>query len=866
MATAELSKLEGMELVERDQLDQVTRELALSSALEPRASATRLKMGQLLKADALLLLSIENIAGRPVLKLVVSDSQVGARLHIEQLLYHADARTALASHCAQSVAKVREQFAGGVRQVIAVSPFLSKDLLHDFDYLQVSCTRLVEVGLTSLPQVAVVEIEEAKAIGRELLLTNTPLKDRPTPYLVEGEYTVARGSAKGPVIQFDVSRRGVGVKQYHIRPAALTLTDAARFLVRDLPKQIVQQNDGPGEPAFLGEQARWLTERAAAFAQIGAWQQETELLEAALLLSPDDLGLRMKLLAAYYDYVSSYGRWLSGSSGPDFRAGLPKLIDAYLSCLKGVDYLIRNQCIDRWQATSAVCSTPQFQFWANYHRALALGGSDLAFRGAFQPVIDAEEKFLSEAYPLIRQLPERLPGEREVPKQLVAGWMTRTADFEALWLQELADWLIAESDRAWTLHNLDFQFRLLTQVIPDRFGTPENLWTLLHTTVQRGYDTYERASDRAVEVDSVAFLRQLAESKHRMASLWGRYGLLTWRFYVYLAMPKPQSKEMEAGESLLADMDAWLTDYGAMAKTAPARHSRQPERIYSDLMASRTSLDSRLHPQPLAAARPRPVMPTVPRKAENAAGTLKLEEIELRGFTSDGFQHLLTCGKDCDVFWQEHAVAIVRRRGAAKEIVEYDTMFRSLHWDGWQVWLTTPNQAIGVLSLDGKMLGIGTSEGLPPSDHGLSLHVVSQGKVCVAGCFGEHHRAWCAMVELGDNKPKVNVFLRATHVLPPATPHGKDLEEAFQPGSFLDYDLDKGVPRSLLLSRGSGSPLLINLSTLEVSALDAPHFQVDVPTDRFTNAKGEILGIGGGRVTQLRPPVQSSTTGLLRAR
>ena len=72
LVTAELSKEKDLELVDRDQLDAVTKELELAAVLESQAAAARLKMGQVLKADALLLLSIEGREKGRLLKVVVN--------------------------------------------------------------------------------------------------------------------------------------------------------------------------------------------------------------------------------------------------------------------------------------------------------------------------------------------------------------------------------------------------------------------------------------------------------------------------------------------------------------------------------------------------------------------------------------------------------------------------------------------------------------------------------------------------------------------------------------------------------------------------------------------------------------------------
>ena len=68
------------------------------------------------------------------------------------------------------------------------------------------------------------------------------------------------------------------------------------------------------------EQFQWLVAHGKVFSQVGAWEEGMELLEAAVLLSPDDLNLRLKLLDGYNKFLVSRSNWLSGrpeeSCGP----------------------------------------------------------------------------------------------------------------------------------------------------------------------------------------------------------------------------------------------------------------------------------------------------------------------------------------------------------------------------------------------------------------------------------------------------------------------------------------------------------------------------------------------------------------------
>ena len=73
----------------------------------------------------------------------------------------------LAKRIASVVNAARQQFADGIRCLIAVSPFVSRDLDHDFDHWQNGFAALVEQALITVPGVTVLELEEARSIGQE---------------------------------------------------------------------------------------------------------------------------------------------------------------------------------------------------------------------------------------------------------------------------------------------------------------------------------------------------------------------------------------------------------------------------------------------------------------------------------------------------------------------------------------------------------------------------------------------------------------------------------------------------------------------------------------------------------------------------
>ena len=124
---------------------------------------------------------------------------------------------------------------------------------------------------------------------------------------------------------------------------------------------------------------------------------------------------------------------------------------------------------------------------------------------------------------------------------------------------------------------------------------------------------------------------------------------------------------------------------------------------------------------------------------------MKFEGIPIENLKCDGFSHFLSCGQDGDVAWQERAALLLPTSSQAREISFPNAYLHDVRWDGRQLWIATGGRGIIVYSLDGKLRAeIGADQGLPPADRNVVLHVLAPGKVCAAGSFGEHCRAWCA--------------------------------------------------------------------------------------------------------------------------
>ena len=327
LLVAELAKRK-VELVEREQWDAIAREVELTKLFGADGAAQRLDVGQRLKADALVLLSLVEHDQKKFVKLVISDCRYGSRLRLDHFPFAADGVERLVQDVVGSVEETRKRFARGVERIVAVSPFLSKNLTHEFDHLQFGFAALLGQGFSERSGVAVLEIEEARAIGEELSRANAELKQRLTPLFVEGEFEVLpavrrepNGDAteKAPQQLPDERTRPI---RYSLRVldgraerAAISHT-AENFLAATtwLSGPLAQQVLGPAEiragnrPLTSQQQRDLLFQRAKSFSQVANFAQSTALREAALLLDTDDWEQRLLLVGDYHRWQQMRSR------------------------------------------------------------------------------------------------------------------------------------------------------------------------------------------------------------------------------------------------------------------------------------------------------------------------------------------------------------------------------------------------------------------------------------------------------------------------------------------------------------------------------------------------------------------------------
>jgi len=320
-------ELGDLELVDREEIDAVLSELELAAGGKT-TTESRLQLGRILKADLLLFLRNRTRGNNAYLEAVISDCRHGTRLHVERfsLGNNPGANAAkklddeqlegLSENIAATVGEVRRRFPEGVRQIVCVAKILCMNFAREPNHYQAGFTRLLENTLLTYPGIAVVELDEAREIGRELALSGDAVADRLVPLLIEGDFVFSRKDDRTePTVHLEARiTDGADVKESFDK-RGLSLAAVAKLLTQELPQACVRLATQESEQAANGngaanveKQFQLLTRRADEFATLGYWGHAVALREAALLLKPGDGNQTIGLVTEYYKMMRHESR------------------------------------------------------------------------------------------------------------------------------------------------------------------------------------------------------------------------------------------------------------------------------------------------------------------------------------------------------------------------------------------------------------------------------------------------------------------------------------------------------------------------------------------------------------------------------
>lgn len=281
--------------VERTAIDKLLKEQTLQAAFGPQGGPKRIQLGKLLKADMLVLVRPVKKTKDPALEVVVSDTARGLRLAVRVVPVTGDADRDVAA-LKNAVHAGLKKFREALREVLAVPPFTSTNLGYEHDHLKGAYAKLVEQAALAHPGVVVVELEEAEAIAREIKLADpgATLKRQPPLYLL-GDY---RHQGRGADLQVSLRLRSTRGGKPIGEPLARTVAAGnAPTVLRQWVGDRLADKAVPRVALDPKVEAKQLAELSRSRQRVADWSEAIVLLEASLLLDPNQPELNADAMA-----------------------------------------------------------------------------------------------------------------------------------------------------------------------------------------------------------------------------------------------------------------------------------------------------------------------------------------------------------------------------------------------------------------------------------------------------------------------------------------------------------------------------------------------------------------------------------------
>lgn len=278
LLTADLSRDAGLRLVERQAVARVVDELKLAAAGDPAAGV---KLGQLLAADAIVMLDAGSAETPPRVRVRMVETRTGIRLAdgewaaadllADRAVLLADLRTGLR--------KLRA--AAESRRLVGIVGLRSEEETGSTMATARALTVFAAQDLQRLPDVVVLEREQLRRLTTERDLTGTELDLRTSALLLEG-------SLRREGDTFVIALALLPLKDGKRRERTVTTpakTGAARDAIAAALADMLAAAVEP-ETASPTAEAKLLLERARRLDRIGDGTQASRLAEAAYVLHP----------------------------------------------------------------------------------------------------------------------------------------------------------------------------------------------------------------------------------------------------------------------------------------------------------------------------------------------------------------------------------------------------------------------------------------------------------------------------------------------------------------------------------------------------------------------------------------------------
>jgi hypothetical protein len=827
LLTAELGSVADLELVDRADIAAVLREQELSRLTHADEASRRIRVGQLLRADAMVLVTPNPDKDAAWLRVTIVDSRSGTRLW----LGHAASPFGDIEHSVSDVAKalkrVRKRFADGIRCTVGVLPFVSDDLTHEFDQLQMGLCRLLQESLFGIPGVAVIEVEEARAIAQERQGRHKGVGRRMVPVVVEGQYSTARSTPGAPpTVSLQIRLTGESVEPTELLRESLPLPDVGPYLRETITAKILARLDvtSTGPTVSSEQQFEQLVARADRLAGLSAYPEAIGLREAALLIKPADASLRQATISEYLRALGNTRR----SSGNDTQDCL-ECIRLWRIIRVHLEYLIRNRMLTQVQACGLIRGWVRSLYVVRVDKSHMLKECEVG-----------KKQFLIDVFKRVQAL------ERG------AGSIPRWDNIYSFFLEHLLvrlDGNFHNDDDLQPLVDLVSQFDSKA-----RFTSQEWAYAL-------------SGAGNFSETAHVAFCKVLQASSNAGIAAAGRYADLCRR-QIRAAGTKQITPDMlkETQEIRKELSDAGALDFYLTAKTGTT--VVQVKRDIARYHKAQPSPGTVKPPGPRSRTKPptRAVTAVKPSKPQ-----IELEKLlfkvragpgspdQAAETRTCGVLDVLNCG-EFDVLWSENSLYLHTTKGELTCLLaKSDALLEDVKWDGRYLWVGTRREGLWVFDRAGKLCTkVNREEGLPPvaenvwrvnDARSLLLHPVEEGKVLMVGQIMQNPRrsrspvrSWCAVVTYAEGRSEVNVFLEARRTLA----GGEDAESlhfnpemGFRPKWISEHCVPEAGKRHVYVGRdfldgmwkARKLPLRIDVETLEVDVVASgpPQRPVDLP-------------------------------------
>jgi len=839
-----LAKEEHLRLVSRDEIRQVMAERQLELA----DNSARRELGRILQADALMTLELAGQTSNWSIRVTIVHTRWGARLLVREVPCRFQGQAVLAGQLADLARQTAARFANGVRQVVAVPPFVSRSFLHDYDSLEVPYAKYLEAGLHGREGVAVVTGHEALAVKNELSLSLGDGVSRPALVMVDGEFEVAFAAADKPAtVTFHIGQRippsaprflpdrtvALDQAQSYLEQEAAsallelvsaTVTAAAKSTTTTVagsssgrpqappppsptPTSLPAQGPDSGYGAGSGggvltpteQEFRALVERAYLSASKAAYVESTALRESALLLR-DDADVRAALVDEYVRLLREGWNSIKYIGPEPTPRGARRREEYWQAALRHLDFLIRNRQVTAVRAIQLTQSVLQVVDLVYIMPGLEFG-----------PLEQSRRRFLRDVYPLLLELPD------EYPDPIVKNVLWYESLFACLkgstWIDPREGFGSFAPRRRLVDEEMDLFVDVLTRILPPGFSPLRKGQYLLVFYVH---------ASREEAFPTEAFHRMLSRLKASDRPITRALGELTELEYRLQHTPNEQW-DVPGVLRQLDDLEIRCNAALAAGCNLPYREHRKFHQDL-DLEGLRQKLQPSTQPatQPAEAPTP-PPDPGAVRISELPAMEIRM----LDGTTSQlstprqsgwGVESWMQCDDRTDLVSAHRenvtSLLVMRSAGRLEQIATCEPRWpHQIVWDGRHAWLCDRHGQVLAVSLErGLIATIGAQQGLPPG--AAVVHPLAPGRVLAAGVFGPAGRGWCAEIVLEGSTPQVDVFLKAARPRPPV-PLPIDADE------HVDQVFG-GMEHLVHLSArpGKGTTLLLSLAPVPVKRAD----------------------------------------------